>query len=174
MMRLATFALLALCSAAAPSAQKVGYVDSEEILRQLTDYQTAQQEVDRLAQEWQRELDQMVQEIEEAERDFAARELLYTEEERTVARQAITAQRRARDLYRDKRFGPSGDLFTEQQQRMRPVQERVLEAVEAVAEEDGYEYVFDRAGEFLFLYAAPKHNLSDRVLDQLGVAITGN
>lgn len=173
-MRLFAFALLALCSAAAPAAQKVGYVDSEEILSQLTDYQTAQQEVDRLAQEWQRELDQLGRDIEEAERDFAARELLYTDEERTAARQAITALRRERDQFRNKYFGPDGDLFREQQQRMRPVQERVLEAVEAVAEEDGYEYVFDRAGEFLFLYAAPKHDLSDRVLDELGVAITGN
>ena len=173
-MRLAAFALLAVCAAAAPAAQKVGYVDSEEILRQLTDYQTAQQEVDRLAQQWQSELTRMATEIEEAESDFAARELLYTDEERTGARQAIAQQRRERDLYRDKHFGPDGDLFREQQQRMRPVQERVLEAVETVAEEDGYEYVFDRAGEFLFLYAAPKHNLSDRVLDELGVAITGN
>ena len=173
-MRLFALALLALTTAAAPAAQKVGYVDSEEILRQLTDYQTAQQEVDRLAQQWQGELDQMGRDIEEAERDFAARELLYTEEERTAARQAITAQRRERDQYRTRYFGPDGELFREQQQRMRPVQERVLEAVEAVAEEDGYEYVFDRAGEFLFLYAAPKHDLSDRVLDELGVAVTGN
>ena len=173
-MRLIALALVALCTAAQPAAQKVGYVDSDAILSRLTDYQTAQQEVDRLAQEWQSELDRMKREIEEAERDFEARELLYTDEERTAAQQAIEALRRERDSYRSRHFGPTGELFKEQQQRMRPVQERVLEAIEVVAEEDGYEYVFDRAGEFLFLYAAVKHDLSDRVLDELGVPVTGN
>jgi outer membrane protein len=174
MTRFLAFALLLSCSVATAEAQKVGYVDSDDILSRLTDYQTAQQEVDRLAQQWQAELDRMKREIEEAERDFAARELLYTEEERAAARQAIEALRRERDGYRTRHFGPTGELFKEQQQRMRPVQERVLEAIEAVAEEDGYEYVFDRAGEFLFLYAAAKHDLSDRVLDELGVPVTGN
>ena len=71
--------------------------------------------------------------------------------------------------YRRRQFGPEGELFRQEQQLLRPIQERVLEATETIAEEGDYDFVFDRSGDFLFLYANDTHNLTDLVLDELGV-----
>ncbi|HYE95641.1 MAG TPA: OmpH family outer membrane protein [Rubricoccaceae bacterium] len=163
---------LALCLLAVPFAaaqQRLGYVDSQAILATLPEYQSAQQEVDRLATQWQGELDAMGREVEAMEQEFSARELLYTAEERTRRLDDIRLRRQEMDQFRRRRFGADGDLFREQQQRMRPIQERVLEAIQIVAEEGNYDYVFDRTGDLIFLYAKPQHNLTDLVLDELGV-----
>lgn len=164
---LALALLLALAPAAA--AQKLGYVDSQTILPLLPEYQSARQEVDRMAAQWQSELTAMEGEIAGLEREYQARELLFTQAEREGRVQEIEARRTELTQLRRRHFGPDGDLFREEQQRMRPVQERVLLAVETVAEEGGYDFVFDRGGEVAFLYARPTFNLTDLVLEELGV-----
>lgn len=170
LLALATLAVLAPAGAA---QQKLGFVDSPAILQAMPEYQTARQEVDRLAQQWQAELDAMQREVDALEREFQARELLYTADERQRKQEEIEAARTAMGLYRRRQFGPEGELFREEQQRMRPVQERVLEAVEAVAEEAGYDYVLDRGGSATFLFARPAHNLTELVLERLGINPAG-
>jgi outer membrane protein len=164
-------ALLAIAAMAplAHAQQRIAYVDSEYILERVPEYQTAQQQVDRQAQQWQAELDEAAAEILELERDFAAREILYTDDERERRRTDITDRRRAKDALRLRYFGPEGELFREQTRLMRPVQERILEAIEEVARDGNYDFVFDRSGDYLFLYARPQLDVSDRVLEELGI-----
>ena len=163
---------LALALVAAPEAraqQRLGYVDSEVILQQLPEFQTVRQTVDRLAAEWQAELQGMQREVEALEQEYAAREVLFTAEERDRRRADLAARRTEMDAYRQRRFGPEGDLFREQQQQLRPIQERILAAVETIADEGGYDFVFDRSGDYVFLFVRAQHNLTDLVLDELGV-----
>ncbi len=164
---------LVLLAAAAPAAaqQKVGYVDSERILALMPEYRTALQDVDRLASQWQAEVDATTQEADALQADFSARELLYTAEERTRALADITARRQAAEALRRRYFGPDGELFREQQQRLRTVQERLLTAVETVATDGDYDFVFDRTGDVVFLYARSRNDLTDRVLDRLGLTV---
>jgi outer membrane protein len=103
--------------------------------------------------------------------EFAAREILFTDEERTRQMQAIEAKRQERDALRARYFGPQGELFREQQTQLRPAQERLLAAVEIVAEEGDYDYVFDRAGDYVFLYTRSRFDLTDAVLLELGVGV---
>lgn len=168
-MRLFVFCAIALLALPVSAQQKIGFVDSEAILRLLPEYQTARQQVDRLATEWQNELDAMAQEIDDAVRDFEARELLYTAEDRARRLDEINLRRTEMAQYRRRQFGPEGELFRQEQQLLRPIQERVLDAVETIAEEGDYDFVFDRSGDFLFLYAQDSHNVTDLVLDELGV-----
>jgi outer membrane protein len=165
---LALLALLALVPAAG-AQQKLGYVDSAAILQLLPEYQSARQEVDRLAAQWQAELVSLETEIDAMERDYAARDLLYTPDERTRRREEIEARVTELEQYRRRKFGTEGELFREEQQRMRPVQQRVLEAIQTVAEENDYGFVFDRSGAMIFLYARPADNLTELVLEELGV-----
>lgn len=164
---LVAFSLLAVSSASAQ--QRIAHVDTEAILSRLPEFQSAQQEVDRLASQYQAEVDALVREAEELEREFLARELLYTDQERQTKQSEIDAKRQEADALRRRYFGPQGELVRQQQQTLRPIQERVLNAVETVADEAGYDYVFDRAGEIVFLYAKAQHDLTERVLDELGV-----
>lgn len=75
------------------------------------------------------------------------------------------------DRLRDRYFGPEGELFQQQNQLMRPLQERILEAIEEVATREGYDYVFDKNGDFVFLFTRAQYDLSDRVLEELGIDV---
>lgn len=164
--------LLVLAAALPSAAQRVGYVDSEVILRQLPEYRQAGQDVDRLGAQWQAELQRLEGEAEALEREYAAREVLFTDAERQQRRQDIEAKRREIDAYRLRHFGPDGELFREQQQRLRPLQERVLTAIETVAEDGDYDFVLDRASGPILLFTNPRFDLSDLVLEELGVTPT--
>jgi outer membrane protein len=91
----------------------------------------------------------------------------------------IDAEKELRELdqkiadYRNKRFGQSGDLFAKQNELMKPVQDRVFKAIQDIAVEDGYDYVFDKSGEILMMYANKKHDLTSRVLAKLSVLPAG-
>ena len=164
--------LAALVAVPVAAQQKLGYIDSDRILAQMPEFRTAQQELDRLVAQWQGEVDALEREAEAMADDYAAREILFTEAERETQRTAIDAKRAERDALRTRYFGPQGELFREQQTRLRPAQERLLAAVEAVAEDGDWDYVFDRAGEYLFLYTQPRHDLTALVLDELGLSVT--
>ena len=173
MRSLLTLVLLLVLAAPAIAQQKIGFVDSDVILRQLPEYQTARQQVDRAAAEWQAELDGLAQEIATLEQEYEARELLYTPEDRERKLTEIETRRTEMMQFRRRHFGPEGELFRQEQQALRPIQERILEAIETIAQESDYDYVFDRGGDFLFLYAKDTHNLTDFVLDELGVGTAG-
>jgi outer membrane protein len=160
---------LGLLAAPASAQQKLGFVDSAAILQALPEYLTVRDQMNRAAAEWQGELDAMEAEVAELEREFAARELLYTPEDRERARAEIEARRTEMGQYRRRHFGPEGELFRQEQQLLRPIQERVLTAIETVAEDGGYDFVFDRSGEMIFLYARDAHNVTDLVLIELGL-----
>lgn len=171
-MRLLSILLLTLAVAAPVAAQeRIAYVDSESILNQITEFRTVQANLDRLAQQWQTELSELQQEIDALVRDFEARELLFTEAERERKRDEIRAKEQEVESRRTQRFGPDGELFREQQRQMRPVQERLLDAIDAVAEDEDYDYVFDKSGDYLFLYARPQLDISDLVLEELGIDV---
>lgn len=151
--------------------QKIGYVDTEYILNQMPEYATVQQKLDKLEQKWRQEIQKKQQEVKTLEQEFEARELLYTEEERQQKQQAIKKARREVEQLRQRYFGPDGELYRRQKDLMRPVQERILKATESVATADGYDYVVDKKGDTLFLYARNEHDLSDRVLRELGINV---
>ncbi|HEX8385746.1 MAG TPA: OmpH family outer membrane protein [Rubricoccaceae bacterium] len=168
LLTLAAFALAALPAAA---QQKLGFVDSERILALMPEYRTAEQEVDRLAGQWQAEVDAVFRDADGLQAAFAARELLYTAEERERNLGDIAARRQEGEALRRRYFGPEGELFREQQARLRPVQERLLTAVETVANDDDFDFVFDRTGDYVFLFARPRNDLTDRVIDALGLTV---
>jgi len=166
-------AALGVMSAPATFAQsKVGYIDSEAILGQMTEYTQVQQQIDRMAQDWQAELERRQEEVDALFQEYQARELLYTNEERQRRREEILDAEQEVERLRIQYFGPEGQLFQQQESLIRPIQERVLEAVERVAEQGGYDYVFDKdGGGFLFLYARPNLDLSQDVLEELGIDV---
>jgi outer membrane protein len=167
-------AMLLTGTGEAAAQQKIGYVDSEFILGKIPEVATVDQNIDRMAQNWQAELDERRQEVDDMFREYQARELLYTKEERDRKRQDIIRVEEELERLRMKYFGPEGDLFREQDQQMRPIQERVLEAIDAVATKDGYDYIFDKSGDFLFLYAREQHDVSNKVLEELGIEVDPN
>lgn len=164
---------LGLLAGALPARaqQKIGFIDSDYVLSRLPEYATVQQKVDRMAQEWEAELKKRKDEVDEQFKEYQARELLYTSEERRRKRDEIVRAEEEVERLRAKYFGPEGDLFSQQEQLMRPLQERILAAIEEVATREGYDYVFDKQGDFVFLFTREQYDLSDRVLEELGIDV---
>lgn len=155
----------------AVAQQKIGYVDTEYVLNEMPEYATVQQKLDDLEQKWRNEIQQKREEVSKLKQQFEARELLYTEQERERKQKEIARAQSKVEQLRQQYFGPDGQLYSRQKQLMRPLQERILEATENVATEDGYDYVVDQKGEVLFLYARDEHDLSGRVLRELGITV---
>ena len=156
----------------ASAQQKVGYVDSEYILSLTPEYVSVQQQLDRTAEEWNDELEEMASDIEEQFREYQARELLYTNEERQSRRNEIMQAEAALEQQRVAYFGPEGEIFSQQELLLRPIQERILTAIDEVATQEGFDFIFDKSGDFLFLFAQERWDMSDKVLEELGIDVT--
>ena len=152
---------------------KIGFVSTDAIMKQLPDAQDAQKQLDQLVVDWQGELNKMQQEWQKKFDDYDKRKLIMTEQRRA------DAEKEMRDLdtkiadYRSKKFGQSGDLFAKQNELMKPVQDRVFKAIQDLAVEEGYDYVFDKSGEILLMYANTKYDLTPKVLAKLNLAGSG-
>lgn len=162
-------ASLVWTSSAAAQQQKTGYVDTNLIISKVPEYQSIQQELQSLSQEWRSELSNMQREIDELKEDFNAKEILYTEEIRKQRNQEIQNKVRLREQYLNQKFGPEGEYFQRQKELLEPVQRKVFEAIAVVAEKEGYDFVFDRAQDTALLFAQSEWSLNSKVLLQMGI-----
>ncbi len=164
------FAIL-LTPAAAWAQQKIAYIDSKYIYGKYPEFATTQQKLNRMAQEWERDIQGRQKDVDDLFQEYQARELLYTQEERQRKRDEIMTAEADVERLRSQYFGPEGDLFKQQEQLLKPIQEKVLVAIEVIALAEGYDYVFDKNGDFLFLYTSEQFDLSNQVLEELGIEI---
>lgn len=182
-MKTLRYTFLFLCSflllpagIASAQEQKIGFVHTDRILSKIPEYQSIEQQLQKISLQWKQEIDQMQQEIEQLKEDFAAREILYTEEIKKQKQQEIQTRIRQLEQYREQKFGPEGEYFTRQQELLEPVQKRVYSAIAQVAEREGFDFVFDRSSQPGLLFGRQEWNLNTLVLSELGIAPddTGN
>jgi outer membrane protein len=151
-------------------AQRYAYVDTDYILKNLDSYQDAQQELNRISQQWQNEIEQRYEAIERLYKAYQAEKVLLTEDMRKEREDEIVRlEEEAKQLQRQ-RFGVEGDLFRRRQELIQPIQEEVYQAIKQVAEGGGFAVIFDKAGQTNILFADPRYDKSDRVLSRLGVS----
>jgi outer membrane protein len=149
--------------------QKIGFVDTDYILSQMSEYEGIQQQMRSVSSKWNSELEQMQQEIEQLKEDFEAKEILYTDELREQKKQEIQNKIEQRQQYLDQKFGAKGEYFQKQKELLEPIQRRVLDAVNTVAEEQNFDFIFDRAQNSNMLFGVQEWNLNDEVLRELGI-----
>lgn len=165
--------LIGLINVATTQAQnqRLAFIDSEYILSKMPEYTGLEQRLRALTDGWREEIEEMQRDIDRLDREFVAREILYTPEVRQQKLNEIEALKRSKEQFINSRFGPDGEYFRQQQQILEPLQRRIMEAVEAVSGLDNFDFVFDRAGDFLFLYTRSQWNISDDVLLEMGIQI---
>ncbi len=169
MKRTVFFILISLWAITLVSAQRMAYVNTDEILNQIPEYQEAQSEIEEISQQWQQDLERMYQEIERMYEEYQRQEVLLPDDIRQERQDAIfTAEREAKE-FKEKKFGYDGELFTLQRAKLEPVQEKVFKAVETVAKRKKYSFIFDKAGEVTWLYTDANYDMSDDVLLELGI-----
>ena len=151
------------------SAQKYAVVDTRYILDRLPDYKTAQQQLDVMAAIWQKQIDSMQASLDKMYREFDAEQIMLTAElKKRKEDQLFAREKELRDLQR-KRFGFEGDLFRKRQELVKPVQDKVYNAIQKMAAAKGYDFVLDKSEGITIIFADPKLDKSEEVLKELGI-----
>jgi len=153
----------------ATQAQKYACVNTEYILKSMPDYTQAQQRIDKYVEQWQREIEGKMQELETLRLSFQQEAYLLPDNLKSRRQQEIkTRDQEVRDLQR-KYFAPDGELDKKRAEMLRPIQDRIYSAIERIAKEKGYAFVFDKAGSSTVLYVSDKYDITSQVLESLGV-----
>lgn len=159
---------LVLLTVLSASAQKFAYVDTEYILGQIPEYKSAQSELDKASIQWQKEIEAKYTEIDRMYKSYQAEQILLTEDMKKKREgDIISKEKEAKDLQKQ-RFGVDGELFKKRQELVKPIQDKVYNAVKFIAEKGGYSIVFDKASDMTMLFTSPKLDKSDDVLNQMG------
>lgn len=151
--------------------QKIGYVDTDYILSQMSEYEGVKQQLRSISSEWNAKLDKMKQEIQQLKEDYQSKEILYTDELKEKKQQEIQNKVQQRQQYLDQKFGAKGEYFQKQKQLLEPIQRKVFNAINTVAKRQNFDFIFDRAQSSNMLYGVEKWNLNDEVLQELGVSL---
>ena len=145
-------------------AQRYCIIDSKYILEKVPDYTQAQSMLDALSKNWQTEIDARMQDVDRLYKSYQAERAMLSDEMRKKREDEIVAKEKAAKDLQKQRFGYEGDLFRKRQEMVKPIQDKVYNAVQKLAQQKGYDLVLDKAGGVTLFYADPKLDRSDDVL----------
>ncbi len=152
----------------AQTAAKFGYVDTDYILSQIPEYKAAQSELDKMSVQWQKEIEAKYTEIDKLYKAYQSDAVLLTDDmKKKRENEILNKEKEAKDLQKQ-RFGVDGELFKKRIELVKPIQDKVYNAIKTTAEKRGLGFVLDKAGQVSILYANAKYDLSDDVLNLLG------
>lgn len=163
------FSLSFLLIGLAVQAQtKFCFVDSEYILKHIPEYKSAQTQLDDLSAEWQKEIDARYAAIEKMYKAYQAEQVLLSDEMRTKREQEIVDKEKQVKEYQKQKFGYQGELYKKREELIKPIQDKVFEAVNKYADQYSYGVIFDKSGDATMLYTSSKLDKSNDIISALG------
>lgn len=150
------------------SAQKYAYVDTEYILDNIPEYGDAKVTLDELSAKWQKEIEAKFSDIDKLYKTFQTESVLLPEDvKKKKEDEIVKKEKEVKDLQKQ-RFGKEGDLFKKRQELVKPIQEKIYNAIEQTATDEGYAVIFDKAGSLSMIYTNPKFDISEDILNKMG------
>ncbi len=162
------YPFVALMAAGMATAQKFALVDMDYILRNVPAYEMANEQLNQVSQRWEKEVNELSKAAETLYKNYQSDMVFLTDDQKKKREEEIVAKEKEVTDLRYKYFGPEGELYKKRQSLMKPIQEDVYNAVKAVAEEKGYQTIFDRASSQSIVFASPRIDVSNEVLAKLG------
>lgn len=160
---------LALAVAAATaSAQKFALIDTEYILKNVPAYERANEQLNQISRKWQAEVETLSKEAETLAKNYESESVYLSEEQKTAKIQEVFDKENEAAELKRQYFGPEGELFKKRESLIKPIQDELYNAVKEIAESKGYSVVIDRATAADIIYASPKIDISNDVLDKMG------
>ncbi len=161
---LLAFTAIVMCA----NAQKFALVDMEYVLKNIPAYEMANEQLNQVSLRWEKEVEDLSKEAEALYRNFQSDMVFLTDEQKKKKEQEIVAKEKEVTDLRYKYFGPQGELFKKRESLIKPIQDDVYEAIKKVSEERGYQVIFDRASSQSIIFASPRIDVSNLVLEKLG------
>ncbi|MDB5136995.1 MAG: hypothetical protein JWP37_3598 [Mucilaginibacter sp.] len=150
-------------------AQRFAFVDSDYILKHIPEYTAVQKQIAALSEQWQKEVDGRFQEIDRLYKSYDADQVLMTADMKKRREAEISDKEKAVKDFQRQKFGPEGELAKKSNALIKPIQERMTKAIQAVAESDNLDMIFDKNSEVIMLYANPRYDKSADVITRLGL-----
>lgn len=168
MKKLFIASILAIAAVFGANAQKFALVDMDYVLRNVPAYEMANEQLNQVSLRWEKEVNEVSKSAETMYKNYQADMVFLTDDQKKKREADIVAKEKEATDLRAKYFGPEGELYKKRQSLMKPIQEDVYNAVKAVAEEKGYQVIFDRASSQSIVFASPRIDVSNDVLAKLG------
>lgn len=172
MKRIILTLLIAAAATLGASAQKFALVDMEYILKNVPSYEMANEQLNQLSQRWQKEVENKSKEAENLYQTYLADKVFLTEEQVKKREQEIVDKEKEVTELRYKYFGPQGELEKKRESLLKPIQDDVYNAVKKLAQERGFQAIFDRASASDIIFASPQIDVSNDVLAKMGYTAT--
>jgi outer membrane protein len=166
---LALVATAALFTGSSAQSVKVAYVDLDYILTRIPEYKSAQEQLDQISRQWQKEIELKLSEVDRLYKAFQAEEILLTQDMRKKREDEIIAKEKEIKELQKQRFGVEGDLFKKRQELVKPIQDKVYNAIKELSEKQSIGIMFNKSAELNILFANPKFDKSDEVLELMKV-----
>ena len=145
----------------------IAYVDSDTIMKEYADAQDAQQKIDALIQEWQDEIAKLESDWKREYDDYEKRKLILSDQKRVELEKDLVALEDKIYKFKQTKFGVNGELFAKQEEIMKPIQNKVFNVINDIALEEDFDFVFDRSGDMMFVFAKEEYDITALVLDKL-------
>jgi outer membrane protein len=151
------------------NAQSYAFIDSDYILKNVPEYVEAKERLDKMAERWTKEIEERYEVIKTKKSSFDREEVLLPKEEKEKRKSEIEKLEKDVIDLQTQHFGSEGDYFQKRQELVKPIQDRVFTAMKKVAKREGYSFVFDKANQSNLVYAEKEFDMSDSVLDEMGI-----
>ena len=149
-------------------AQKYALVDMEYILKNVPAYERANEQLNQISKKWEGEVEALLTEVETMYKKYQSESVFLSDAQKQKTEEAIMAKEKEASDLKKKYFGSEGELFKKRQSLMAPIQDELYNAVRDISDQKGYQLVLDRASGGSIIYASPKIDISDEVLQKLG------
>ena len=149
-------------------AQKFAYVDTDYILNKIPEFNQAQDKLDALSADWQKEIENKYADVDQMYRSYQQEQVLLTDEMKVKREEAIIKKEKSAKDLQQKYFGPEGELYIKRQELIKPIQDKVYNAIQQLAANNKYQVIFDSSSDLIMLYKNNNLDKSDKVLDLMG------
>ena len=168
MKRIALLSVFAILTSVVSVAQKYAFVDSEYIRKNIPAFNAAQEQLDKLSKQWEKEVSDGYAVVEQLYKSYQNESVLLSQDMKSKREESIVAKEKEIKDLQNKYFGMEGELFKKREELVKPIQDEILKAIKEIAVEGSYAVIFDTAAGGNILFANPKYDLSDQVLQKLG------
>lgn len=159
-------ALLAMTLCA--KAQKFALVDMDYVMSAIPAYETANEQLSQLSSKWQKEVEALLIEAQTMYKNYQTELPLLSDEMKKKYEEDIVAKEKEAEELKRKYFGPEGELFKKRESLVKPIQDEIYNAIQELCNTEGYQMILDKASSSNLIYATPKLDVSDDLLEKLG------
>lgn len=149
-------------------AQKYAFVDMEYVMKAIPAYETANEQLNQLSKQWQKEVEAKLTEVQTMYKNYQTDLVFMSEDMKTQREDSIVAKEKDANELKRKYFGPDGELSKKREALIKPIQDEIYTAIQELCKEKGYDAIFDKSTSMNLIYSSPKLDISDDLLRKLG------